>query len=252
MLAKEPSIQAVVIATPPAIRWRIALDAIAAGKHVLLEKPPFSTLGDFRRVRLAAERAGVTLMGGWHCQFNLAVDRAREILAEEEVAGLEMIWDEDVAVSHPGQEWIWQAGGFGVFDTLINGISILTKILPQTLVVRAATLKVPKGVQGPVAVEVDFAAPGDADSWHARANWRAPGPERTLKIVTRAGHRLWMPKTCRCLELDGTTLIDEENFEYPRIYDRFADLIDSGQSDLDERPLAVVADCYLIGNIVQV
>jgi D-galactose 1-dehydrogenase len=250
MLAKEPSIQTVVICTPPDIRWRIALDAIAAGKHVLLEKPPFSTLGDFRRIRLAAERAGVTVMGVWHCQFNLAVDRARDFLAHEEVAKLNMIWDEDVAVTHPGQNWIWGVGGFGVFDNLINGISILTKILREPLVVRAATLWVPKGAQGPVSVEIDFAAPRDEDQWHARSNWRAPGPDRTLEIVTRSGHRLWMPKTCRCLELDGTVLIDEENLEYPRIYDRFAQLIDSGKSDLDERPLTVVADCYLIGNFL--
>jgi D-galactose 1-dehydrogenase/L-arabinose 1- dehydrogenase len=70
MLAKEPGIDAVAICTPPDVRCRIALDAIAAGKHVLLEKPPFSTLAEFRRVRLAAERAGVTLLGGWHSQMS--------------------------------------------------------------------------------------------------------------------------------------------------------------------------------------
>ena len=32
---------------------------------------------------------------------------------------------------HPGQEWIWQAGGFGVFDPGINALSIVTRILPR-------------------------------------------------------------------------------------------------------------------------
>jgi hypothetical protein len=41
-------------------------------------------------------------MGGWHCRFNVAVDQAREILADQEEARLDMIWDGDVAVSHPG------------------------------------------------------------------------------------------------------------------------------------------------------
>jgi len=40
MLAAEPTIEAVAICTPPGVRGQIALDAIAAGKHVMLEKPP--------------------------------------------------------------------------------------------------------------------------------------------------------------------------------------------------------------------
>jgi D-galactose 1-dehydrogenase len=251
MLASEPSIEAVAICTPPDVRCRIALDAIAAGKHVLLEKPPFSTLAEFRRVSLAAERAGVTLLGGWHSQFNLSVERARAILADQQVTKLEMTWNEDVTVFHPGQEWIWQAGGFGVFDAGVNGISILTSILPEPMVVRAATLWVPARAQTPIAVEIDFAGSRDEDRLHIGMDWRTPTAERSIEIVTRAGQRLWMPNSGRRLEVDGTVLVDEENIEYPRIYDRFAELIDSGESQLDEWPLVVVADAYLVGRTVR-
>jgi D-galactose 1-dehydrogenase len=250
MLACEPTIEAVAICTPPDVRCAIALDAIAAGKHVLLEKPPFATLGAFRRVRQAAGRAGVTLLGGWHSQFNLAVDRAREILADEEVAGLEMIWNEDVAVYHPGQAWIWEAGGFGVFDAGVNGLSILTDIVPEPLVVRAATLRVPAGAQSPIAVDIDFAGARAEDRLHVGLDWRSPTAERSIAIETRSGRRLWMPNSGRRLELDGAVLVDEENLEYRRIYDRFAELIASGESQLDEAPLVVVADAYLIGRTV--
>ena len=247
MLAVETAIEAVVIATPPDIRCRIALDAIAAGKHVLLEKPPFATLAEFRLVRQAAARAGVTLLGGWHSQFNQAVDRAREILADQEVAGLEMVWNEDVTVFHPGQDWIWQPGGFGVFDAGVNGISILTSIIPQPLVVRAATMRIPHGAQTPIAVDIEFAGLRAVDRLHVGMDWRTPTAERTIEITTRAGQRLWMPNSGRRLELDGTVLVDAENVEYPRIYDRFAELIDRGESQLDEWPLVVVADAYLVG-----
>jgi D-galactose 1-dehydrogenase len=240
----------VAICTPPDVRCAIALDAIAAGKHVLLEKPPFATLGAFRRVQQAAGRAGVTLLGGWHSQFNLAVDRARAILANEEVAALEMIWNEDVAVYHPGQAWIWQAGGFGVFDAGVNGLSILTDIVPEPLVVRAATLRVPAGAQSPIAVDIDFAGARAEDRLHAGMDWRTPTAERSIAIETRSGRRLWMPNSGRRLELDGAVLIDEENLEYRRIYDRFAELIASGGSQLDEAPLAVVADAWLVGRTV--
>jgi D-galactose 1-dehydrogenase len=250
MLASEPAIEAVAICTPPDVRCRIALDAIAAGKHVLLEKPPFSTLGEFRRARLAAERAGVTLLGGWHSQFNVSVDRARDILAGQRVAKLEMVWNEDFTVYHAGQEWIWQAGGFGVLDAGVNGLSILTEILPEPMVVRAATLKIPRGAQTPIAVDIDFAGAHDEDRLHAGMDWRTPTAERSIEIVTRSGQRLWMPNSGRRLELDGTVLVDEDNMEYPRIYDRFAKLIASGGSQLDEAPLVVVADTWLIGRTV--
>ena len=250
MLASEPAIEAVAICTPPDVRCAIALDVIAAGKHVLLEKPPFSTLGEFRRVRLAAERAGVSLLGGWHSQFNLSVERARGILAGQQVAKLEMIWNEDFTVYHAGQEWIWQAGGFGVLDAGVNGISILTEIFPEPLVVRAATLRIPRGAQTPIAADIEFAGWRDADCLHAGMDWRTPTAERSIEIVTRSGQRLWMPNSGRRLEVDGTVLVDEENVEYPHIYDRFAELIASGGSQLDEAPLVVVADAYLVGRTV--
>jgi hypothetical protein len=45
---------------------------------------------------------------------------------------------------------------------------------------------------------------------------------------------MWIPNSGRRLEVDGTVLVDEENLEYPRIYDRFAELIGRGESQLDE------------------
>jgi D-galactose 1-dehydrogenase len=247
MLASEPSIEAIAICTPPDVRCRIALDVIAAGKHVLLEKPPFSTLGEFRQVRLAAERAGVTLLGAWHSQFSVAVERAREILADQQVAKLRMIWREDVTVSHPGQDWIWKVGGFGVFDFGINGFSILTRILPDPLVVRAATLRIPNRSQTPIAAEMDFAGLQGDDRLHAEMDWRSTTVERTIEIVTRGGQRLRTTNAPQHLEVDGAVVVDGENLEYPLIYDRFAEMIARGESQLDELPLAVVADAYLIG-----
>jgi D-galactose 1-dehydrogenase len=247
MLAAEPAIEAVAICTPPDVRCRIALDAIAAGKHVLLEKPPFSTLGAFRLVRQAAERAGVTLMVSWHSRFGLAVERAREILADQQVASVEMIWKENAAAIHAEKGWMWKTGGFGVLDFGINGISILTRILPMPLVVRAATLWTPDGAQTPVAAAIDFAGLRDEDYLHAEIDWRSTSEIRTIEIVTRTGRRLWMPITGHCLEVDGAVLADEGNLEYQRLYDRFAALIDSGESELDDSPLIVVADVCLIG-----
>ena len=51
------------------------------------------------------------------------------------VTRLHVSWKEDVRHWHPGQEWIWEPGGFGVFDPGINAFSIVTKILPQPIFV---------------------------------------------------------------------------------------------------------------------
>ena len=247
MLAAEPEIEAVAICTPPAVRCRVALDAIAAGKHVMLEKPPCSTLGELRVVREAAGRAGVTLMVSWHSRYGGAVEAAREILADQQVAGLEMIWKENAAATHANKGWMWEPGGFGVFDFGINGLSILTRILPQPLVVRAATLWIPDGALAPIGAELDFAGRGEAGRLHAEIDWRSKSVIRTIEILTVAGRRVWLPVAGHRLEVDGAVLVDEGNLEYRRLYDRFAALLDSGESETDDAPLAAVADACLIG-----
>ena len=70
--------------------------------------------------------------------YEIGVDAARKWLASRTVRKVQVNWKEDVRVWHPGQKWIWKAGGLGVFDPAINALSIITKILPGTLVLRNA------------------------------------------------------------------------------------------------------------------
>jgi D-galactose 1-dehydrogenase len=65
-------------------------------------------------------------------------------------------WREDVRVWHPGQTWIWEAGGLGVFDPGINALSIATAILPRPFFLTGATLHVPENCQSPIQAELDF------------------------------------------------------------------------------------------------
>ena len=56
---------------------------------------------------------------------------AREWLRTRELRRGRITGKEDVHFWHPGQRWIFEPGGFGVFDPGINALSILTDILPR-------------------------------------------------------------------------------------------------------------------------
>jgi predicted dehydrogenase len=75
-----PHVDAVVIATPPASHAPLGLKAIAAGKHVLIEKPmAISTDAAWSLVE-AADAAGVILMPGHTFEHNAAVHKLRDLV----------------------------------------------------------------------------------------------------------------------------------------------------------------------------
>lgn len=81
-VVRAPDIDAVVIASPASTHVALALEAFAAGKHALIEKPVARTVEDARRVEAAAARAGTVGMVGHLMVFHPAVRRIRALLAE--------------------------------------------------------------------------------------------------------------------------------------------------------------------------
>jgi predicted dehydrogenase len=75
-----PHVDALVVATPPTSHVPIALRAIAAGKHVFIEKPLAPTSGEARQLISAASNAGVILMTGHTFEYNPAVWKLRELV----------------------------------------------------------------------------------------------------------------------------------------------------------------------------
>jgi predicted dehydrogenase len=79
---EDPSIDAVVIAVPPRFHLGLALRALAAGKHVLVEKPAFLTMADYERVRTARDRAQRVLLVGENDHYKPLAVRLRALVAE--------------------------------------------------------------------------------------------------------------------------------------------------------------------------
>lgn len=245
LLRDTPALDAVAICTPPLARHAIARAALAAGKHVMLEKPPTATLAELSDLTAEAARRGLVLMTTWHSQYNAAVDAARAHLAGATVTRLFIEWKEDVRKWHPGQSWIWQPGGFGVFDPGINALSIATKIMPQPLLIARAELIIPANAQAPIAATLHFAGAGDL---RAAFDWRQTGGDIwQITVATQSGQTLVLSDGGGRLAVDGVATVAAPRREYQGIYAHFDTLLRTRESHVDARPLELVADAFLLG-----
>ena len=237
-------VDVVVICTPPQVRHAIARDALSAGKHVMLEKPPTATISELSDLVRRAEAAGQVLMTTWHSQHNAAVDEAKRLLAGQVVSRLAVSWKEDVRKWHPGQSWIFEPGGFGVFDPGVNALSIVTKIMPQPVFLRGADLVFPQNAGAPIAATLRF----DGPDHRAEFDWRQEGGEIwEVNVETEGGARLTLAEGGTRLLVDGALRVAAAPAEYQSIYTRFAELLQIGQCEIDEAPFRLVADAFLLG-----
>lgn len=246
LLAARPDIRAVSLCMPPVPRFDIATAALAAGKHVMLEKPPGATVSEVLKLERLARAKGVTLFATWHSRHAAGVAQARAYLRDAQIRHVQIDWKEDVRRWHPGQDWIWQAGGLGVFDPGINALSIMTEILPNPVHLTAATLAFPDNCETPIAADLAFAGPAGM-TVDAVFDWRQEGPQSWNITVDTTHGQLRLTDGGATLLIDGMAQKAEGPGEYPGLYHRFAELIEAGQSDVDISPLQHVADAFMLG-----
>jgi len=116
-------VDAVVVATPPSTHVAVALQAIEAGKHVLVEKPLAPTSDGARRLESAACAAGVVLMVGHTFEYNPAVRKLRELVQNEELGEVYYI---DSARLNLG---LYQNDVNVILDLAPHDISIINHVL---------------------------------------------------------------------------------------------------------------------------
>jgi len=250
LLAADRLPDAIAVCTPPQQRYALARRALDHGLHVLLEKPPGTTVGEVEHLRALAEQRGLTLFCAWHSRFTAAVLPAREWLAAREIRRVRIEWREDVRVWHPGQTWIWEPGGFGVFDTGINALSVASAILPRAIFLVSAQLHYPENCQTPIAAELEF-SDSDATQITAAFDFLQTGPQTwEISIATDAGELVLSQGGTR-LFADGGEMPLPERAAYPALYAHFAGLVRGGLADADTTPLRLVADAFMLGRRVK-
>lgn len=246
LFAAVPNIEAVSLCTPPQVRYAIARYALEHGRHVMLEKPPGATLSEVAALADLAQQRKVTLFATWHSREAAGVVPAREWLATRKIRRATVTWKEDVRVWHPGQKWIWEAGGLGVFDPGINALSIITRIVPTAVVLKSAELSFPANCQTPIAARLVLADGAGAEI-HCELDFLQTGPQTWDIEIEAYDGRAVLSKGGSTLHIDGQPAVVAADREYPNLYAHFARLVLEGRSDVDVAPLRLVADALLCG-----
>ena len=246
LLGSDVAIDAVSLCTPPQGRFSQAYAALKARKHVMLEKPPGATISEVQALGRLAQAEDVTLYATWHSREAAAVEPAREFLKDAEIRSVSVTWKEDVRHWHPGQQWIWESGGLGVFDPGINALSIVTHILPERFFLTQSDLYFPENRAAPIAADLQFQTESGIPV-SFELDWRQTGPQTwDIRVETDKGTALLSRGGSR-LTIAGTEKMAEPDREYQRLYKRFVQLIGAGRSDVDLAPLTHVADAFLLG-----
>ena len=252
MLESLLEINAVAMCQPAEFRTKAVLLAIDSGKHVLLEKPPTSTLAEAQKIIRAGNKSAGSVFMTWHSKYAASVPLIKKILKNRPIERVDITWRENVRKWHPNQEWIWEAGGFGVFDPGINALSIMTEVLPIPVHLSKSRIFIPKNRKAPIAAHLKFLGP-EEQIINAEFDWREDGDEQwEINIYSGPDHFLLANGGVDLFQNGEDISTKTENSEYDEIYNKFLELIETGKKEMDITPLQHVSDAFMKADIIQV
>jgi predicted dehydrogenase len=166
----DPTVDGVIVAVPPCFHRALTIDALAAGKHVLVEKPAFPTMADYHAVRDARDRAGRIVMVAENDHYKPLAVRLRQLLREGHIG--QMVFAHFTTIAHrlkTADDWRNDeaiAGGDAFFEEGIHWLHVAGSLGPR--IVSARGYRPPFAREGPdrraksmmVAFEYDNQAVG--------------------------------------------------------------------------------------------
>ncbi len=136
----DPGVDAVLVAVPPLFHRELTLAALAAGKHVIVEKPAFPSLADFRAVQAARDRAGRQVMVAENDHYKPLAVRLRRLIAEGVIG--EMVFAHFVSIAwrlKAADDWRndeSMAGGDAFFEEGIHWLHVAGSLGPRIVEAR--------------------------------------------------------------------------------------------------------------------
>jgi predicted dehydrogenase len=227
-LLDDPEVEAVAVATPAATHLEVAMGAIEAGKHVLVEKPLASSFDEgLALVHAAAERGVVLMCDHTYC-YTPAVGRIREMVRSGELGDLQFIDSVRINLG------LVQRDVDVLWDLAPHDLSILDFILPQgcSPLAVAAHGADPIGAGVACVAYLALQLPGGAIA-HVHVNWLSPIKVRTTTIGGSNRTLVW----------------DDLNpSQRVAVYDRGVDLADPADLNAEGRRQAIVS--YRSGDMI--
>ncbi|MGH7881461.1 MAG: Gfo/Idh/MocA family protein [Candidatus Dormibacteraceae bacterium] len=257
-LLMRDDIDAVTINTPPASHYQIAVDALNAGKDVLVEKPPALNIRECREMIDFAEERQQVLFMAFHARYHSSVEAMRQQLGEEEITCLEITYRENVMNYHNQSEWIFDpkiAGGGVLMDSGINAISVVTSIFGDNFNYKVERAALSYSIEQPVetAADVEFTI-GSRGRGRLKMNWLHDGPEhRMIEAATAGGHYYSLNLISDELQKDGVVVksgsknqqdrVDQYS-EYKSLYKDFVHHIKNRCSLTSKTEIAFIQKAY--------
>ena len=173
----DPEIDAVVLATPASTHCELALRCLAAGKHILVEKPFATSVEEVDRIAAAARQAGRVAMAAHTFIFNDAVRYLKQLIASGELGDVRYIYSQRLNLGRirPDVDALWN---FAPHD-----VSIIQYLLgdPQPVsVTRQGMDYVQPGIEDVVFLHVVY--PGKVMA-HVHVSWLDPHKVRQMTVV---------------------------------------------------------------------
>lgn len=224
----DPAVDAVAVATPAGTHLDIALAALRAGKHVLVEKPLAATYADGMRLVAEAEERGLTLMCDHTYCYTPAAGRIRELVRSGELGEIHFVDSVRINLG------LVQKDVDVLWDLAPHDLSILDFILPDTVepVAVAAHGADPIGA-GQACVAYLTLQLNTGAIAHVHVNWLSPTKVRTTMVGGAKRTLIW----------------DDLNpLQRVAVYDRGVDLAAPQEIGADERREMLVS--YRSGDMV--
>ena len=175
-LLADPSLDAVVLATPVATHAALAVNVLEAGKHCFVEKPLAQSVADAERAVAAAERSGRVLMVGQLLQYHPGVVKLKELIEEGALGEIHYIYANRLNLGQlrADENALWSLGAHDVsvvlylageepFEVSARGESYMRDGIEDVVF---AFLRFPSGI-----------------SAHLHLSWLDPHKERRLTVV---------------------------------------------------------------------
>ncbi len=209
-LVADPEVDAVYVATPHPFHHDNALLAIAAGKHVLVEKVFTITEAQAREVFDAAERANVVVLEAMWTRFLPHMVRVRELIASGALGEVRtVIADHNQDLPKEPEHRINNPalGGGALLDLGIYPVSFAFDVFGEPETVKAAASMTATGVDRQTAIILGF--PGGRQAVLQTALDTA-GPNTAVVLGTTARIEIesvwYTPTSFRLIASDGTVL----------------------------------------------